>query len=56
MLKTIAKGTKVRIRTDNGGEIVSILTSTYRESYAAEIEDGSGIISGWRIVSVEVAS
>lgn len=58
MRQSYPKGTQVRIRTDNGGEISGALLEKYVPTYAAVIavgKDGKGyaVIQGWRIVSVE---
>jgi hypothetical protein len=49
----IAAGTRVQIKTSNGGEILTVLTSSYSPTYTAYIADGAGFIDGLRIVSVE---
>lgn len=49
----IDKGTKVRIRTDNGGEIVTTLTAYFDPTYTAYIEAWPGYIGASRIVSCE---
>jgi hypothetical protein len=51
----IKKGTIVRIKTTNGGDIVARLDQNYRRTYDAVIESGNGytIILADRITSVE---
>lgn len=53
----ITKGTQVRVRTTNGGDIVATLLQHYRRTYDVVIASGNGYatISMWRVVSVEVA-
>lgn len=53
----IPKGTQVRVRTTNGGDIVAALLQHHRRTYDAVLASGNGyaIIPAWRIVSVEVA-
>ncbi len=54
----IEKGTQVRIRTTNGGEIVAFLIEAHRATYDAVI----GVIGGFvripsfRITSIEVVA
>jgi hypothetical protein len=52
----IAKGTKVRITTINGGDTVATLIQNHYRTYDAVIgvNDGWAVISSWRIKSIEV--
>lgn len=54
-MKMIAKGTTVRIRTVNGGEIVAVLIENHRHTYDAVIAVNNGYarIPSFRIISVE---
>jgi hypothetical protein len=53
MTERIAKGTQVRIHTDNGGEIVTTLTSDFVPTYTVDIEAYPGFILAWRVERVE---
>ena len=50
----IPQGTKVLLKTTNGGELVTRLLETYRPTYSAVIESGNGyaIITAHRIKSI----
>jgi hypothetical protein len=49
------KGTSVRVRTTNGGEMVAKLLENYRPTYDVVIEviNGYVIVPAWRIKSIE---
>lgn len=51
----IPKGTTVRVRTTNGGEVTAPLDQNHRHTYDAIIVIGDGyrVIPSWRIESVE---
>jgi hypothetical protein len=51
----ITKGTVVRIKTTNGGDITAMLVQNHRLTYDAVIASGNGyaIIQGWRIESIQ---
>jgi hypothetical protein len=53
----IRKGTQVRIRTENGGDCIAVLASTYRPTYFAELEiNGMWFaVSPYRLLSIEPA-
>jgi hypothetical protein len=52
----IANGTKVRVTTTNGGEVVAILLETYRPTYDVVIDINGWVrINGFRIKDVVVA-
>lgn len=54
---TIMRGSMVKIRTVNGGEVTAKLIETYRPTYDACIVDAQGhwlVIPALRIKSIEV--
>jgi len=62
MTMNIPKGTVVRIKTTNGGDVTAQLLQTYRPTYDAVIANGTPepnkftpyvIIPAWRIKSIE---
>lgn len=52
----ITKGTTVRVRTANGGEITGPLAANHYPTFGAMVVAGKGVasIDGYRITSVEV--
>lgn len=52
----ITKGTKVIVRTTNGGEVVGVLDHNYAPSYSVTVvvPHGYVCIIGWRVKSVSV--
>lgn len=51
----LAKGTKVLVRTTNGGELVAQLALNYRPTYDAvlELNGRTVVISPWRLKSID---
>lgn len=53
----LPKGTRVRVRTTNGGELVGDLLEWHRPTYYVALQHPAGypvVIEGWRVKSVEV--
>jgi len=58
-MTNIAKGTKVELRTTNGGYSVVTLVHEYRPTYSAEFRHAAGrtfVVMADRIKSVQVAA
>ena len=53
-MQTIEVGTRVRVRTLNGGEMVGTVSSRYVETYALELLEAHFSILAHRIVDVVV--